>query len=141
MRKVSTRIILLIFLVIGITTSAQSQDPQRSYAISGQQIRTDYDAAIKKLNMGDYVSAYYHLSFYYGVNLYSGTFNQNPQFKQQVEQELQKLGSYLAQAVAERESLQRDLQACKRSAQSGVSRRQSGLTVPQIQLPTVPPIH
>ena len=140
MRKICTKAIVLIALSIGITASVYSQNPQRGYAISGQSIIDQYDLALRSLDRGDYVSAYYSLGFYYSVNLYAGNFSQDPQFEQQVVTNLQKIGDYLSQAVSERDHLRRELQACRGSAQSAIVKRKYGLTVPQVQLPRIPPL-
>jgi hypothetical protein len=148
MRTIITQAIVLIAFTIGITASAQSQNPQGSYVISGQALRAQYEEGMRRLDMGDHLSAYAILNFYYTANIHTGTFNQNPQFRQQVEQALYDLGNYLGQAVSERDNLQNQLRACQQSCQgdmrtrSAASRRPpTSRRTPTNQLPRIPPLY
>jgi hypothetical protein len=142
MRKIIGQAIVVIALAIGMTTSAQPQNSQANYLIPGHFLRGQYEDALRMWDSGAYVTAYAELYLYFSAASYSGIFNQNRQFEQQVRQALGDLGNYLWQAISERDNLQNQLQACQQSRQGYIGSRSSGLKQPPTnQLPRVPPMH
>ncbi len=143
MKKTNTRLIVMMVLAITLATLAQAQPSQSNYIIPAYHARVQYETAITALERGDFVSAYGSLLSYFYTTDNAGHLNQYPQFRQQVLNQLNELGTYVSQAVRERDTLLNDLRECQQACQdANITRGSSSVTkkTPTNQLPRIPPL-
>jgi outer membrane protein assembly factor BamD (BamD/ComL family) len=133
------RIAATVALFIAATTFVHAQSPEASYNVTGEYMRRIYNRGIEELDARNYIIAHRFLSMYAILMSGHNVFNQNPQFRAQLDQALIEIERHFYEALAQRQTFQRDLRECQRRAAGGVSSRGSALTAPNIQLPRVPP--